>query len=374
MNENLKNTINTIIADIDNPAYKIEQNVRSGIIYSILDDLGWNSKNKKEVFDEFSVIKNFDNKDITTRVDIALLDENNKSQDKPLVFMELKAIDKIKKDEGEKQLFGYTNYMTPIISILTNGKEWYFYNNFDSGNFSTKLFLTLNLCENNIDKVVNYLTLFLHKDNYNFDDFKNSKCLKEINQIKEKENKLAEIKKYLKEHFVNANFDDSDWQEIKNYCFVKTEKVVAEQALNIFSPLNNNIANIVKGSKPKNIIIDNKNFDVNSWQEVFIKFLNFIKDDNRFNMEKILSDQKKIFGIKDGIITWEQLEQKIQQNKDFKERYKSFDGFFVHKMKNVKSNELFIHINMSASSCIERISNIMNKFDINEDFVKISIN
>ena len=91
-------------------------------------------------------------------------------------------------------------------------------------------------------------------------------------------------------------------------------------------------------------------------------------------MEKILSDQKKIFGIKDGIITWEQLEQKIQQNKDFKERYKSFDGFFAHKMKNVKSNELFIHINMSASSCIERISNIMNKFDINEDFVKISIN
>ena len=172
MNGNLKNTIKKIIDDIDNPAYKIEQNVRSGIIYSILDDLGWNSKNKKEVFDEFSVIKNFDNKDITTRVDIALLDENNKSQDKPLVFMELKAIDKIKKDEGEKQLFGYTNYMTPIISILTNGKEWYFYNNFDSGNFSTKLFLTLNLCENNIDKVVNYLTLFLHKDNYNFDDFK----------------------------------------------------------------------------------------------------------------------------------------------------------------------------------------------------------
>lgn len=374
MNENLKNTINTIIADIDNPAYKIEQNVRSGIIYSILDDLGWNSKNKKEVFDEFSVIKNFDNKDITTRVDIALLDENNKSQDKPLVFMELKAIDKIKKDEGEKQLFGYTNYMTPIISILTNGKEWYFYNNFDSGNFSTKLFLTLNLCENNIDKVVNYLTLFLHKDNYNFDDFKNSKCLKEINQIKEKENKLAEIKKYLKEHFVNANFDDSDWQEIKNYCFVKTEKVVAEQALNIFSPLNNNIANIVKGSKPKNIIIDNKNFDVNSWQEVFIKFLNFIKDDNRFNMEKILSDQKKIFGKKDGIITWEKLEQKIQHREDVKNRYKSFDGLFSYKIKNIKNNELFINIDISAKNCIEIIANIMNEFDINEDFVKISIN
>ena len=370
MNDTLTKTISKIIADINNDNFKNEQHVQSGIVNPILDNLGWDSKNKKEVYDQFPIKNN----NSTIFVDIALLDENNKSQDKPLVFMELKAIDKIKKDEGEKQLSIYTNCIRPIISILTNGKIWYFYDNLAPGKFADNLFLTLNLCENNIDKVVNYLTLFLHKDNFDCSNYKNSKCLEKIDEIKAKETKLSKIKEYLKEHFVNANFDDSDWQEIKNYCFVKTEKVVAEQALNIFSPLNNNIANIVKGSKPKNIIIDNKNFDVNSWQEVFIKFLNFIKDDNRYNMEKILSDQKKIFGKKDGIITWEKLEQKIQHREDVKNRYKSFDGLFAYKIKNIKNNELFININISAKNCIEIIANIMNEFDINDDFVKISIN
>ena len=69
---------------------------------------------------------------------------------------------------------------------MTNGKQWYFYNNFDSRNFSTQLFLILNLCENNIDKVVNYLTLFLHKDNYNFAEPDKSKCLEKIKEIKAK--------------------------------------------------------------------------------------------------------------------------------------------------------------------------------------------
>lgn len=224
MNGNLKNTIKKIIDDIDNPAHKIEQNVRSGIVYAILDELGWNSKNKKEVFDESSVIKNDDNKDQKTRVDIALLDENNKLQNDPLVFMELKAIDKLKKYEGEKQLFGYTNHMRPLISILTNGKQWYFYNNLTTGKFADSLFLTLNLCENNIDKVVDYLTLFLHKDNYNFAEPDKSKCLEKIKEIKAKESKLSEIKKYLEQHLENTKFNEADWQEIKNYCVIKLEQ------------------------------------------------------------------------------------------------------------------------------------------------------
>lgn len=372
MNENLKNTITKIIADIENDNFKNEQNVCSGIVYPILDELGWNSKNKKEVFEQFP-IKGANG--TTIKLDIALLDENNKSQDKPLVFMELKAINKLKKDDGEKQLAAYTNCMTPIISILTNGKIWYFYNNFEIGTFSNKLFLTLNLCKNNIDKVVNYFTLFLHKDNYSFVEPEKSKCLEKIKEIKAKENKLAEIKKYLKQHSENTNFDDADWKEIKNCCcVVKSEKVVVEQTSNIFSPLDTNIANMVEGSKPKNIIIDNKNYDVNSWQNVFIKFLNFIKDDDKFNLEVILNDQKKIFGKKDGIITWKQLQLKIKINEKLKTRYKSFEGSFAHNIKNIKSNKLFIYTNMSSKNCIKCIVNIMKKFNMAEDFVKISIN
>lgn len=221
MNDTLTKTISKIIADINNDNFKNEQHVQSGIVNPILDNLGWDSKNKKEVYDQFPIKNN----NSTIFVDIALLDENNTSQDMPLVFMELKAIDKLKKNEDEKQLSIYTNCIRPIISILTNGKIWYFYDNLAPGKFADNLFLTLNLCENNIDKVVNYLTLFLHKDNFDCSNYKNSKCLEKIDEIKAKETKLSKIKEYLKQHFTNANFDEADWQEIKNYCIIKPEKV-----------------------------------------------------------------------------------------------------------------------------------------------------
>ena len=152
-------------------------------------------------------------------------------------------------------------------------------------------------------------------------------------------------------------------------------QIVKDQVFNDeISPLDDEASTIVTGSKPKSIIIDDQIFKVSNWQDVFITFLKFIRDDDNFGLDKIFNNQTKIFGIKDGIITWEKLEQKIQHSEDVKNRYKSFDGLFAYKIKNIKNNELFININISAKNCIEIIANIMNEFDINEDFVKISIN
>lgn len=152
-------------------------------------------------------------------------------------------------------------------------------------------------------------------------------------------------------------------------------QIVKDQVFNDeISPLDDEASTIVTGSKPKNIIIDDQIFKVSNWQDVFITFLKFIRDDDNFGLDKIFNNQTKIFGKKDGIITWEKLEQKIQHSEDVKNRYKSFDGLFAYKIKNIKNNELFININISAKNCIEIIANIMNEFDINEDFVKISIN
>ena len=152
-------------------------------------------------------------------------------------------------------------------------------------------------------------------------------------------------------------------------------QIVKDQVFNDeISPLDDEASTIVTGSKPKSIIIDDQIFKVSNWQDVFITFLKFIRDDDNFGLDKIFNNQTKIFGKKDGIITWEKLEQKIQHSEDVKNRYKSFDGLFAYKIKNIKNNELFININISAKNCIEIIANIMNEFDINEDFVKISIN
>lgn len=152
-------------------------------------------------------------------------------------------------------------------------------------------------------------------------------------------------------------------------------QIVKDQVFNDeISPLDDEASTIVTGSKPKSIIIDDQIFKVSNWQDVLITFLKFIRDDDNFGLDKISNNQTKIFGKKDGIITWEKLEQKIQHSEDVKNRYKSFDGLFAYKIKNIKNNELFININISAKNCIEIIANIMNEFDINEDFVKISIN
>lgn len=152
-------------------------------------------------------------------------------------------------------------------------------------------------------------------------------------------------------------------------------QIVKDQVFNDeISPLDDEASTIVTGSKPKSIIIDDQIFKVSNWQDVLITFLKFIRDDDNFGLDKIFNNQTKIFSKKDGIIIWEKLEQKIQHSEDVKNRYKSFDGLFAYKIKNIKNNELFININISAKDCIEIIANIMNKFDINEDFVKISIN
>ena len=152
-------------------------------------------------------------------------------------------------------------------------------------------------------------------------------------------------------------------------------QIVKDQVFNDeISPLDDEASTIVTGSKPKSIIIDDQIFKVSNWQDVLITFLKFIRDDDNFGLDTIFNNQTKIFGKKDGIIIWEKLEQKIQHSEDVKNRYKSFDGLFAYKIKNIKNNELFININISAKNCIEIIANIMNEFDINEDFVKISIN
>lgn len=203
----------------------------------------------------------------------------------------------------------------------------------------------------------------LKKSNLNFrNEILNAKKWSKL-EIKNHQEKM--IDDFLTVFDLPQQFQlSSNWnQTIKN-----------QNTNNEISPLDDEASTIVTGSKPKSIIIDDQIFKVSNWQDVLITFLKFIRDDDNFGLDKIFNNQTKIFGKKDGIIIWEKLEQKIQHSEYVKNIYKSFDGLFAYKIKNIKNNELFININISAKNCIEIIANIMNEFDINEDFVKISIN
>lgn len=141
-----------------------------------------------------------------------------------------------------------------------------------------------------------------------------------------------------------------------------------------FSPLDNDAGDFAEGNKPIELNIENRIYKVGTWQDVFIKFLKYIKENPNYDFDFLLENQTEIFKKETVIIKWHTLEELIERNKDKIDRYKTFDGRFADSLSNIKPDTLFIHINMSASMCMNRIANIMNKFNIAESSVIIKLN
>jgi uncharacterized protein with ParB-like and HNH nuclease domain len=137
-----------------------------------------------------------------------------------------------------------------------------------------------------------------------------------------------------------------------------------------FSPLDTDAGNFAQGNTPSEIVIDGFSFKATYWQTVFIAFLDYLKKSPEYDFDAILNNQYELFGG-DVIVKWHILKQRIEENIDLTWRYKSFDGMNWEKAKNVTDDTFFIHTKISASTCMSRISNIMNKFNMPEDSVGI---
>jgi len=140
-----------------------------------------------------------------------------------------------------------------------------------------------------------------------------------------------------------------------------------------FSPLDTDAGNIAEGNKPTELRIFDEKIKVKTWQDVFINFLKYIKDTPKYDFELILDNQRELFGRDDAILKWPALKALIDANIDLSSRYKTFDGKPWNKVKKLDDNVLFSHINISASACITRIANVMNKLFIEQDSVKIRL-
>jgi hypothetical protein len=137
-----------------------------------------------------------------------------------------------------------------------------------------------------------------------------------------------------------------------------------------FSPLDADAGNLAEGRKPSEIIIDGFSFKATNWQAVFINFLKYLKNSPEYDFDAILDYQYELFG-REVIVKWHILKLMIEKNIDLTSRYKTFEEETWEKAKNLTDNTSFIHINISASNCMRRISNIMNKFNMPEDSVEI---
>ena len=140
-----------------------------------------------------------------------------------------------------------------------------------------------------------------------------------------------------------------------------------------FSPLDTDAGEMAEGNKPTELCILEDVIKVNTWQDVFIKFLKHLRDKPEFDFEFILDNQLELFRREDTIIKWSSLKDLIDTNVDLSNRYKTFEGKVWDKLKEVDDDMLFIHINISASNCMTRISNIMDKFNMSNNSVEIKL-
>ena len=138
-----------------------------------------------------------------------------------------------------------------------------------------------------------------------------------------------------------------------------------------FSPLEIDAGDFAEGNKPKEIIIEGNAKKVTTWQNVFIQFIKHLKDAKSYEFEFILGNQTELFRKEDAIVKWEILEQMIDNNFVLTNRYKSFNGKVWNNVSKLSDDTIFLHINISASTCISRISNIMNKLNMAEKSVLI---
>ncbi|MDR1632741.1 MAG: DUF262 domain-containing HNH endonuclease family protein [Dysgonamonadaceae bacterium] len=141
-----------------------------------------------------------------------------------------------------------------------------------------------------------------------------------------------------------------------------------------FSPLDNDAGETAEGNKPAKLIIEGLSYNVKTWQDVFIQFIQYIKNNSDYDFDLILDNQNDLFSSKyNAIVKWPELQSLINDNMDLKSRYKTFDGKVCDKVENLTDDKYFIHINASANSFMDRIANIMNKFNIPATAVEITL-
>ena len=150
-----------ILADIrrklQEGSYKNEEHVRFALVGRLLQALGWDIWNPRQVYAEFVAVPEEDK----TKVDIALFSQGNL----PAVFIEVKNVGKgtVNLEETERQLRDYNRNITALFCVITDGVVWRFYNSKSQGQFSSKCFKYFDLLTDDLEDVGLSLLTFLGK-------------------------------------------------------------------------------------------------------------------------------------------------------------------------------------------------------------------
>lgn len=168
MNEKLTALFNRIKSD-SNLLTVSEAQTSQGIVLPILNNLGWDVFDTREVTPEYSMSGG--------RVDFALrIQEINK------VFLEIKKTSE-NLENHQQQLVYYAFQQGVKLAILTNGITWQFYLPLEEGNWEQRRFFTIDLMEQSIeDAVEKFESLLSRKNIESGTAYQNAKSLYEGRQ------------------------------------------------------------------------------------------------------------------------------------------------------------------------------------------------
>lgn len=128
----------------------------------------------------------------------------------------------------------------------------------------------------------------------------------------------------------------------------------------------------VKGSKPFKLIIGENEYEIKTWQDVYLTFMRYVHSSNEYDFEILMLNQEELFGRADAIVLWKVIENLgYEDRRKYETKYKTMYGKFFYSGIPLTDNTLFFHINISADMCLRRIANMMQKFGMDQDFVKV---
>jgi predicted type IV restriction endonuclease len=156
----MKDILNDIVQHLKKGDYKNEEHVRVGIVFRLLQALGWNIWNPQEVWPEFPAIP----EENSTRVDVALFKPSTIHI--PAVFIEVKAVGKLAQnlEAAERQLRDYNVNNQAEIVVLTDGRAWRFYLPSAAGTFQKKCFQSVDLLTGDAEDFAPVLQDFLSRE------------------------------------------------------------------------------------------------------------------------------------------------------------------------------------------------------------------
>ena len=154
MNENLAEIIDNIQKDIGNYEALDESAIKQVVILRVLQSLGWNIFNLKEVKPEFPL----NIVDKTGKVDYSLrIGEINKA------FLEVKrSCEPLERHQG--QLLNYAFAEGVKLAILTNGLTWWFYLPLCEKSWEQRKFYTIDFVQQNLIDIVDKFDSLLSKE------------------------------------------------------------------------------------------------------------------------------------------------------------------------------------------------------------------